>query len=93
MVSQGAWDGDCATWTRWHDPTAEESVVFSKMNGTGPFKFERWLTGEEWSIVRNDSYWLTDTMGGRPQRTRGTGQGRRQGRRGVGHKTGDVPGW
>ena len=62
MINQGAWDGDCATWTKWHDPTAEESVVFSKMNGTGPFKFERWLTGEEWSVVRNDNYWLTEPL-------------------------------
>ena len=62
MVSQGAWDGDCATWTKWHDPTAEESVVFSKMNGTGPFKFERWLKGDEWSIVRNENYWLADPL-------------------------------
>ena len=62
MIDQGAWDGDCATWTRWRDPAAEESVIFKKMNGTGPFKFERWDAGEEWSIVRNDDYWLEEPL-------------------------------
>ena len=62
MTEQGAWDGDCGTWTVWHDPAAEESVVFNKMNGTGPFKFERWEPGDEWSIVRNDDYWLTEPL-------------------------------
>jgi peptide/nickel transport system substrate-binding protein len=45
MVEQGDWDADCATWTRWHDPAAEKSAIFSKMNGTGPFKFERYRHG------------------------------------------------
>lgn len=62
MVEQGAWDGDCATWQNWHDPAAEESVIFNKMNGTGPFKFERWVPGEEWSLVRNENYWRTEPI-------------------------------
>ena len=36
MSSQGAWDGGCAGWTRWHDPAAQDSVLFDRMNGTGP---------------------------------------------------------
>ena len=62
MVEQGAWDGDCSTWTQWKDPAAEESVIFDKMNGTGPFKFERWLAGDELSKVRNEDYWLTEPL-------------------------------
>ena len=62
MIEQGAWDADCGTWTKWHDPAAEESVIFQKMNGTGPFKFERWRPAEEWSLVRNESYWLKEPL-------------------------------
>ena len=62
LIEQGDWDADCATWTKWHDPPAEQSAIFSKMNGTGPFKFERWAAGEEWSIVRNQDYWLTQPL-------------------------------
>ena len=62
MSSQGDWDGGCEGWTRWHDPVAQNSVLFDKMNGTGPFKFERWLPGEEWSIVRNEDYWLGEPL-------------------------------
>ncbi len=62
MIDQGDWDADCGTWTQWHDPTADESVIFNTMNGTGPFKFERWVPAEEWSIVRNDNYWVTEPL-------------------------------
>ena len=62
MVQLGDWDGDCATWTGWHNPTAEESAIFKKMNGTGPFKLERWVPAEEWSLLRNDDYWLTEPL-------------------------------
>ena len=62
MIDQGDWDADCGTWTQWNDPTADESVIFNTMNGTGPFKFERWVPAEEWSIVRNDNYWVTEPL-------------------------------
>lgn len=58
----GGWDGSCETWVKYHDPAAEESVLFDKMNGTGPFKLERWVPGEEWSIVRNENYWRTEPI-------------------------------
>ncbi|MEE8442191.1 MAG: ABC transporter substrate-binding protein [Dehalococcoidia bacterium] len=61
-VAQGGWDGDCATWSQWHDPVAEESVIFNTMNGTGPFKLERWVPSDEWSLVRNEDYWLTEPL-------------------------------
>ena len=62
MAEQGGWDGDCATWTRWYDPSAEASVLFDKMNGTGPYKFERWTPGEEIVLVANEDYWRTDPI-------------------------------
>jgi len=62
MVEQGDWDGDCATWVQYHDPAAEDSVIFNKENGTGPFKLEYWKPGEEISMVRNENYWRTEPM-------------------------------
>ncbi len=29
MVENGAWDGDCATWVQWHDPAAEDTILFN----------------------------------------------------------------
>lgn len=62
MAEQGDWDGDCATWTRWYDPSAEASVLFNKMNGTGPYKFDQWTPGEEIVLVANEDYWRTDPI-------------------------------
>jgi len=62
MVENGDWDGDCATWVQFHDPAAEDSIIFDSENGTGPFKLEYWKPGEEISAVRNENYWRTEPM-------------------------------
>lgn len=62
MVENGDWDGDCATWPKWHDPAAEESLLFNTANGTGPFKLDRWMPGEEIVLVANEDYWRTEPM-------------------------------
>jgi len=56
VIAQGGWDST-ANWRNWHDPAAEESELFKTANGTGPFKLERWVPGEEISFVRFDGYW------------------------------------
>jgi peptide/nickel transport system substrate-binding protein len=56
VIAQGGWDST-ANWRKWHDPAAEESELFNAANGTGPFKLERWVPGEEISFVRNENYW------------------------------------
>ncbi len=56
VIEQGGWDGT-ANWRPWHDPAAEESELFNKANGTGPFKLEAWVPGEYISFVRNENYW------------------------------------
>lgn len=58
VIAQGGWDGS-ANWRKWYDPAAEESELFKVANGTGPFKLERWVPGEEISFVRFDGYWRT----------------------------------
>jgi len=56
VIAQGGWDGS-KNWRKWNDPAAEDSELFNKANGTGPFKLERWLPGEEISFVRFAGYW------------------------------------
>ena len=62
VAEQGGWDGDCVTWAQFHDPLAEESVLFDQVNGTGPFKLEHWKKGEETSFVRNENYYRTEPI-------------------------------
>jgi len=57
MVENGAWDGDCATWVKYHDPAAEDTILFNEANGTGPYKLDHWTPGEEIVLVANENYW------------------------------------
>ena len=62
MVENGAWDGDCATWQKWADPPAEESILFNVANGTGPYILDHWTPGEETVMVAFEDYWRTEPM-------------------------------
>ncbi|MGM0373715.1 MAG: ABC transporter substrate-binding protein [Chloroflexota bacterium] len=62
IAEQGGWDGSCETWVDHHDPSAEESVLFDNVNGTGPFKLEHWKKAEELSYVRNEDYYRTEPI-------------------------------
>jgi peptide/nickel transport system substrate-binding protein len=46
MVENGAWDGSCDTWVDYHDPPAEETILFNAANGTGPYMLDHWTPGE-----------------------------------------------
>ena len=56
MVANGDWSGDCATWRAFHNPPAEDSLLYDRMNGTGPFRFDHW-TADEVGLARFDGYW------------------------------------
>lgn len=56
-IEQGAWDGDCATWQDYYSPGAENSELTDKINGTGPYKLQTWIPGEEIVLVANENYW------------------------------------
>ena len=56
-IEQGAWDGKADTWWRYHDPKAEKDPLYSKMNGTGPYKLVKWDNGVEIVLERFDGYW------------------------------------
>jgi peptide/nickel transport system substrate-binding protein len=62
MIENGDWDGDCATWTQWADPAAEDSVLFNVANGTGPYMLDHWTPGEETVLVAFEDYWRTESM-------------------------------
>ena len=56
-IEQGAWDGKADTWWQYHDPKAEKDPLFSKMNGTGPYKLVKWDNGVEVVLERFEDYW------------------------------------
>ena len=62
VTQQGGWDGDPATAQKFHDPAAEQDELFKVMNGTGPYKLDRWAPGEEVDLIRNDNYWQTTPL-------------------------------
>ncbi|MFH1723853.1 MAG: ABC transporter substrate-binding protein [Elusimicrobiota bacterium] len=57
-VEQGAWDGSAETWKTFNDPAKEDTRFFDRMNGTGPFRLERWdRVARRLTLARNDGYW------------------------------------
>jgi peptide/nickel transport system substrate-binding protein len=62
VAKQGDWNGDCASAEKHNDPTAEGDPLTKAMNGTGPYRFERWEPGQQISLVRNDNYWLKEPL-------------------------------
>ena len=41
-ISNGAWDGTANTMAKFNNPQKQESALFDKSNGSGPFIVERW---------------------------------------------------
>jgi peptide/nickel transport system substrate-binding protein len=62
VIKQKGWDGKPETAEKFHDPASEKDELFQTMNGTGPFKLDRWAHGEEVDLVRNDNYWVTTPL-------------------------------
>jgi peptide/nickel transport system substrate-binding protein len=62
VIKQGGWDGNPADAQKYHDPAANADELFKVMNGTGPFKLQRWAPGQEVDLVRNDNYWVTQPL-------------------------------
>lgn len=56
-VSNGAWDGDCATWQNFYAATSADDPLTGIINGTGPFMLDHWTPGEEIVLARYDGYW------------------------------------
>ena len=56
-TAQGAWDGSCETWGAWYAPQSGESLLATRIMGTGPYTLDHWTPGTEYVLVRNDDYW------------------------------------
>ncbi len=41
-IKQGAWDGTAETMKDFNNPQKQDSALFDKANGSGPFTIERW---------------------------------------------------
>jgi len=60
MIEEGDWDGDCDGWVAWHDPAVEESLLFDRENGTGPYQLDAWKKKESFALEAWDDYWRTE---------------------------------
>lgn len=63
VVENGGWDGDCATWQNYYGISSENDPFSTIINGTGPYKLERWTPGEEIVLTGNENYWRTEEVG------------------------------
>lgn len=62
MTENGDWDGSCETWVDYHNPAAQDTILFDRANGTGPYMLDHWTPGEELVLVANENYWRTEPM-------------------------------
>ncbi|MBI2386723.1 MAG: ABC transporter substrate-binding protein [Elusimicrobia bacterium] len=58
VTANGGWDGRKETWVKHRNPAKEASALYSRVNGTGPFRLESWdREGGKIALARNDAYW------------------------------------
>ncbi|MDY7075822.1 MAG: ABC transporter substrate-binding protein [Chloroflexota bacterium] len=62
MAENGDWDGSCDNWVDYHNPAAQDTILFDQANGTGPYMLDHWTPGEEIVMVANENYWRTEPM-------------------------------
>ncbi|BER92039.1 MAG: peptide/nickel transport system substrate-binding protein [Candidatus Atribacteria bacterium] len=57
-VELGLWDGKPEGWWKYHNLKKEESPLYEKAIGTGPFVLSEWdRTQQKVTLVRNENYW------------------------------------
>ncbi|WP_428897447.1 peptide/nickel transport system substrate-binding protein [Parelusimicrobium proximum] len=55
----GEWDGAEATWQQFNNRDKNESKMFDRMNGTGPFKLIKWdIAAKRLQLASNEEYFL-----------------------------------
>lgn len=65
-VANGEWDGtadlgtgNSTAWTKYNNPLKQNTYLYNKANGTGPWEFDQWEAGEYIRLVKSDNYWGT----------------------------------
>ncbi len=61
-ISQGDWDGNCANAQKFNNPEAQQSPLFEKMMGTGPYMLSKWDHGNSITLTANPNYWQTQPL-------------------------------
>ncbi len=57
-AAHGQWDGEAADWEKYSDPSLDQALPKTLMNGTGPFQLERFEPNTKQVILtRFDGYW------------------------------------
>lgn len=58
VIENKGWDGTPETWQNFYGMQSADDPLSGIENGTGPFKLDGAVKqGEEYDLVRNDSYW------------------------------------
>ncbi len=61
VAAHGGWDGRRETWMDHRNPAKESAALYSRANGTGPFRLTGWdRPGRVLALSRNDSYWRSE---------------------------------
>lgn len=57
-IEHGDWDGTLATLHAFNNPSQDHGYLHDHMNGSGPFKLERWDPIAKYLVLdRNEHYW------------------------------------
>ncbi|MGB8252806.1 MAG: ABC transporter substrate-binding protein, partial [Anaerolineaceae bacterium] len=62
-VTNGVWDGDCATWQKFYGLIQENDPIAEMANGTGPYKLVSWDHATKTvTLEAFDGYWRTEPL-------------------------------
>ena len=57
-IAEGDWDGTEATWMDYNQPSDPgDTLLFDRVNGTGPWKLNLWDPAIQHVVERFDDYW------------------------------------
>lgn len=57
-AADGGWDGSERTWEKYNNPAKQDTPLYERANGTGPFVLDRWDRKERQLVLgRNERYW------------------------------------
>jgi peptide/nickel transport system substrate-binding protein len=62
LITYGPWDGDCATWASSYAIAAQDSPIANRVNGTGPYMLDYWISNDSIGVTRNPLYWRQISM-------------------------------